>query len=70
MLSLNGINYTDNIGHTSFMVDAENHLVSINGDFSIHGNIKINSYEGASGTFTTADGKTVTVTNGIITSIT
>lgn len=45
-----------------------NSEVVINGDFTVYGNCNITS--GASGTFTTANGTTVTVTNGIITSIT
>ena len=43
--------------------------VIVDGNLAITGGITANSQAGVSGTFTTADGKTVTVTNGIITNI-
>ena len=43
--------------------------VLIEGNLRVQGDISIGSFTGASGTFTTADGKTVTVTSGIITNI-
>ena len=48
-----------------------NSHIEMNGDvIDITGNLAINGYTCASGTFTTADGKTVTVRKGFITAIT
>lgn len=68
-LSLDGFSYVDSIGHTSFTVNAADHTVSVNGNLSIEGNVSINSYAGASGTFRSSDNKMVYVKNGIITEI-
>ena len=43
--------------------------MSIEGNLAISNSISINNHTGVSGSFTTANGKTVTVTNGIITGI-
>jgi hypothetical protein len=47
----------------------DNNLVRINGSLDVTGSIKTNGTSGVSGTFTTVDGKTITVANGIVTSI-
>lgn len=46
-----------------------NELLEVNGKIRSNTGFNINGTDGASGSFTTVDGKTVTVTNGIITSI-
>lgn len=48
-------------------VDVENGRMNFTGDLTVAGDVSAGN--GASGSFTTADGKTVTVTNGIITNI-
>lgn len=76
----------DGNGFEAYMDIAQGYIQSIAGDLdvtadagdlglygnnvNIFGALRINGTPGASGTFTTANGKTVTVTNGIITAIT
>lgn len=76
----------DGNGFEAYMDIAQGYIQSIAGDLdviadagdlglygnnvNIFGTLRINGTPGASGTFTTANGKTVTVTNGIITAIT
>lgn len=76
----------DGNGFEAYMDIAQGYIQSITGDLdviadagdlglygnnvNIFGALRINGTPGASGTFTTANGKTVTVTNGIITAIT
>lgn len=63
----------NNLIHTKFSIFQQNYANEV-ASIDANGKIDAQSYSvagtsGASGTFTTADGKTVTVTNGIITSI-
>jgi hypothetical protein len=59
----NNVVFLPHYGETS------NTSVNIDGDLTLKGNFTISGRTGVSGTFTTADGKAVTVTNGIITNI-
>lgn len=52
-----------------YIVPKSGTFAIVDGNLAINGDLSINNNTGVSGSFTTADGKTVTVTNGIITNI-
>ena len=55
-------------GNIGFMTDTPSEAIDVNGNVKANG-FKTGAETGATGSFTTNDGKTVTVTNGIITDI-
>jgi hypothetical protein len=63
-LTINGTNGNVDIGNSS-----NSEKLSVNGYVNADSGFKVGGTAGASGSFTTTDGKTVIVTNGIITSI-
>lgn len=69
----NGSNklYIDNTNTSTPLIYGEfdNNLLRVNGILDVTTGYKINNVAGVSGTWTTVDGKTITATNGIITSI-